>query len=63
MKYCFFFGFVFCGLTSRPLDFIIGTVYIFHIILPSQSGAVAMYLAAKEKKKNTFVYRDFKVLI
>lgn len=35
-----------CGLISRPLDFIIGTVYIFHLF-PSQSGAVTMYLAAK----------------
>lgn len=37
---------VVCGLISRPLDFIIGAVYIFHIF-PSQSGAVTMYLAAK----------------
>lgn len=37
---------VVCGLISRPLDFIIGAVYIFHIF-PSQSGADTMYLAAK----------------
>lgn len=37
---------VVCGLISRPLDFIIGAVYIFHLF-PSQSGAVTMYLAAK----------------